>query len=197
MKADETDLFIIKELEKDATIPLKSIAEKLGTTLQNVYYHYKMHVIKKGLVETFQITILPYDREISDMFFFIFRFDNRESMAKFSLSLLDKPFVYIVGKILGENAIISQIYLPRPQFRHFVDSLSKLARSGFLQSYDYIIQDLSQGKWSRETIPYEFFKDGVWTYNQHEHLKKLRELVKRNQDNVKVHQTNSASLIKA
>ncbi len=177
VKADEIDLFIVKELEKDATIDLTIIAKKLGTTLQNVHYHYKWHVIKHGLVEDFQIGILPFDRTISDMFFFAFKFDSMEKMAKFARSLLDKPFVFIVGKLLGENALVAQVYLPRLEFRNLIEHLSKLIRIGFLQSYEYVIQDLRPGKWSRETIPYEFFKDVSWVYDHNKHMKDLHNLV--------------------
>jgi len=184
IKADEIDLFIIKELEKDATIDLTVIAKKLGTTLQNIHYHYKYHVMKNELIEDFQIGILPFDRTISDMFFFAFKFDNDKKMAKFARSLLDKPFVYIVGKVLNEKAIIAQFYLPRAEFRNLIEHLSKLIRTGFLQTYEYIIQDLGSGKWSRQTIPYEFFKDGSWEYDHNRHIKDLHNLV---------HETNSTS----
>jgi len=179
LKADETDLFIVKELEKDATITLTAIARKFGTTLQNIRYHYERHVIKHGIVEAFQIAMLPFERETSEMLFFIFRFDSKEKMAKFAKSLLDKPFVIIVGKVLGENAMVSQVYLPRLEFRKFIDALSKLARVGFLQSYDYVLQDLRSGKWSRETIPYEFFKNGLWDYDHSRHVKSLYDLVNK------------------
>ena len=177
IKADETDLFIIKELEKDATISLTAIADKLGTTLQNVSYHYNLHVIKNGLLENFQVFIFPFDRTASDMFFFTFKFDNIEKITKFALSLLDKPFVYIVGKVLGENTITTQVYLPRPEFRNFIDNLLKLIRAGFLQNYNYVVQDIRSGKWSRETIPYEFFKNGSWAYDHREHIRSLHNLV--------------------
>jgi DNA-binding Lrp family transcriptional regulator len=177
IKGDEIDLFIIKELEKDATISLADIARKLRTTLQRVHHHYQMHVLKEGLIEAFQIFIFPFDRATSDMFFFTFKFDNREKMAGFALSLLEKPFVTSLGKVLGKNAITVQICLPRTEFRTFVENLSKLIRSGFLQSYDYLIQDLSPGKWSRETVPYEFFKDGSWMYDHNKHVKDLQDLV--------------------
>jgi DNA-binding Lrp family transcriptional regulator len=177
VRADEVDLFIVKEMEKDATINLTVIAKKLGTTLQNVHYHYKRHVIKHELVEDFQIGILPFDGTISDMFSFAFKFDSWEKMAKFARSLLDKPFVFSVGKVLSKNAIIAQLYLPRPEFRNFVEHLSKLIRAGFLQTYEYVIQDLGPGKWSRKTIPYEFFKDGSWVYNHDGHVKELQNLV--------------------
>jgi len=178
LNADETDLFIVKELEQDATRRLADIARKLGTTLQNIRYHYNMHVVKHGLIEAFQVAILTFERATSDMFFFVFRFDNSEKMAKFARSLLDKPFVIIIGKILGENTMVSQVYLPRLEFRRFIDALSKLARAGLLQSYDYVLQDLRPGKWSRETIPYQLFENGSWTYNQREHIESLHKIGK-------------------
>ena len=177
LKADETDLYILKELEKNSAISLAAIARKLGTTLQNIRYHYENHIIEHGLIETFQIAIFPFERTTSDMLFFVFRFDSKEKMAKFGRSLLDKPFVTIVGKVLGENALVVQAYLPRLEFRNFVDALSKLVRVGFLQSYDYIFQDLRPGKWSRMTIPYEFFKNGSWIYDHSKHIKSLYDLV--------------------
>jgi len=179
MKADKTDLFILKEMEKNATIDLVDIARKFGTSLQNLRYHYKEHVEKKGLLEVFQIFLLPFDQAVSDMFFFVFRFDDHEKLAKFARSLLDKPFVYIVGKILGQNTIISQVYLPRQEFRRFVDSLSKLVRAGYLRDYDYVIQDLRPEKYYRATIPFESFKDGSWTYDHNGHLKGIHEAVKK------------------
>jgi len=178
IRADATDLFILKEMEKDATVDLVDIAKKLQMTPQNVRHHYEMHIQKRGLIETFQVGILPYDRTVSDMLFFVFKFESKEKMAKFARSLLDKPFVYIVGKILGENAIVSQVCLPRQEFRNFVESLSKLARNGYVKSYDYVFQDLNPRKWSRQTIPYEHFKDGSWMYDHDKHIENLSSLVK-------------------
>jgi len=184
MRADETDLFILKELEKDATIDLIDIAKKLGTTLQNVRHHYEKHVLKRGLIEVFQIFVMPFDQTTSDLFFFIFKFKNQERLAKFAGSLLDKPFVLSIGKILGESAIITQVHLPRAEFRNFVERLSKLAMEGYLQSYEYVIQDLRQGKWSRQTIPYEHFKDGFWVYDHKKHIQSLRDLTLTNKGNL-------------
>lgn len=176
LKADETDLFIVKELEKNATVSLAVIARKFGTTLQNIRYHYETHVVKHGLIETFQMAILPFDRATSDMFFFIFKFGDSEKMGKFARSLLDKPFVFILGKILNENSLVSQICLPRHEFRNFIDALSKLARVNLLENYEYVLQDLRPGKWLRETIPYGLFKNGRWMYEHSQHVKALHDL---------------------
>lgn len=179
LRADETDLFIIKELEKDATVSLASIGTKLGTSLQNIRYHYKTHVVKHGLIETFQMAILPFDRATSDMLFFVFKFSDKEKMSKFARSLLNKPFVFILGKILNENSLVAQIYLPRQEFRNFIDALSNLARARLLESYDYVLQDLRPGKWSRETIPYQFFKNRAWIYNHSQHVQALHDEASR------------------
>jgi DNA-binding Lrp family transcriptional regulator len=176
LKADETDVFILKELEKDATVSLASIAKKLGTSLQNVRYHFEKHVTMNGLVETYQIAILPYGTGNSDLLFFIFKFEDMEKMAKFARSLLDKPFVTILGKILGDSSLVAQICLPRQEFRGFTDALSNLARTRFLLSYEYVFQDLRQGRWSRETIPYEFFKNGSWIYENSKYAETLHRL---------------------
>jgi len=182
LKADETDLFIVKELEKDATVSLACVARELGTSLQNVRYHYENHVVKNGLIETFQIAVFPYDRSTSDMLFFIFKFRDMEKMSKFARSLLDKPFVIILGKILNENSLVSQIYLPRQEFRNFIDALSNLARANLLESYNYVIQDLRSGKWARETIPYRFFKNGSWTYEHSKHVEALHDVASERRD---------------
>ena len=177
MKADETDLFIVKELEKDATVSLASIAKKLGTSLQNVRYHFEKHVITNGLIETYQMAILPHDLATSDLLYFILKFNDSAKMAKFAKSLLNKPFVPILGKILGESSLVAQIYLPRQEFRNFIDALSNLARAEFLLDYEYVFQDIRQGKWSRETIPFELFKNGSWIYEHSKHLEALHKLV--------------------
>ena len=177
LRADETDLFIVKELEKNATVSLTSIAKKLGTSLQNTRYHYENHVVKNGLVETYQMAMLPFDRTSSDMAFFVFQFGDSEKMSKFARTLLDKPFVIILGKILGNSSLVCQVYLPRLEFRNFVDALSDLARQHFLVDYKYVLQDLRPGKWSRETIPFEFFKNGSWVYEHTKHLQDLHDVL--------------------
>lgn len=179
MKADELDLLILKELEKNATISLKKIGENWKTSPQRVKYHYQKHIIERDLIEKYQITIWPFSREDSFILWFIFRFETSEKMAKFASSLLNKPFVNGLGKILSENALVAQIYLPGSEFRRFVDCLSQLCKDDLLQSYSYVVQDRRKGKWSRETIPFEDFKDGKWIYSHNRHIEDLRRLVKQ------------------
>lgn len=174
---DRTDVLMLKELEKDATVSFTELAKMLGISPQLVRYHFYEHLVNRNLIEGFQIVVFPYDRAVSDMFYFIFKFDSGEKLAKFAMSLMDKPFVYTLGKILKENALIANLYMPKDEFRKFIDILSGLVRAGFLQSYRYVIQDLN--KTLRQTISYEHFEDRGWIYEHEKHIKTLQELVKR------------------
>jgi DNA-binding Lrp family transcriptional regulator len=179
IRADAVDMFILKELEKDARISFRSLADKLGISPQLVRYHYYDHVINRGLLESFEVTVFHFGREVSEFLFFIFSFDEWEKLAKFASSLLDKPFAKALGKILGKNDLYAYLYLPRSEFRRFVDALSKLVRQGFLRHYQYVIQDLT--KTLRATFPYQCFRDGKWMYDHEGYMENLHRLLEESQ----------------
>ena len=87
------------------------------------------------------------------MFFFKFEFHSHDQMRKFALAIHDKPFPIFLGKILGEDALVSQIYLPKWEFRMFVKALSSLIRDGPLKGYHYIIQDIVPELEADDPIP--------------------------------------------
>jgi hypothetical protein len=174
-KADYTDIFILKELEIDATKTLKSIATTLGTSLQLVKYHFDKHVVRRKLLESYQISSFPFQHEKSDFFVLILTFPSKVTLAKFANSLFNKPFARTIGKIHGQNGLVVQIYLPRKEFRRLIDSLSILINNGILNSYRYLIQDLRHV--ARETIPYKLFNNGMWKYESEKYLEELRSLL--------------------
>lgn len=174
LKADKTDIFILKELELDATISLKKIATKLNKTVPLIKYHYDKHVVSRRLLENFQIIYYPFDKLKSNGFYFMFTFDNLEKMAKLARSLLDKPFAFSLGKIFGEPSLFAYIYLPLAEFRNFVDSLGELVRIGFVRRYDYVLQDMRMTQ--RYTIPYVNFKNKSWVHDQQRYLQKVDDL---------------------
>jgi len=173
---DEIDVLMLKELEKDATVKIAKLAEMLKISPQLARYHFHEHLIGKGLIESFEVSAFHFGRGVSDFYFFIFSFDSYEKLAKFASSLLDKPFVKTLGKILGKNALYGYIYLPRLEFRNFLKALSQLVKTGFLESYRYVIQDLENS--SRQTFPYEYFKSGSWIYDHKKHIENLQNVVR-------------------
>jgi len=177
IKVDYVDLMIIKELEKDGRASMPEISREIGIPLSKIKYHYHEHVLKHDLIEGYQVEIYRFPFPVSEILFFKFEFENYSKMAKFALSLFDKPFVIHLGKVLGENALVSHIFLPKWEFRRFVETLSILIRRDLLKSYNYVIQDMFQ-TW-RETIPYEHFNNGRWFYNHEKQLKELKKVIAR------------------
>lgn len=170
-KADWIDIMILKELEKNCTIKLKDIARQLNMSLQRIKYHYGNHVLGKKMFEGPQILADHFQGLNADTYYFRFSFPNYEKLSKFANSLLEKPFVRTVGKTYGKNELGVQIYLPRAELMSFLDSLAKLVKTGFVDTYDYFIQDLARTH--RRTIPYEHFKGRSWVYDYEGYLQKL------------------------
>jgi DNA-binding Lrp family transcriptional regulator len=170
--ADWIDIVILKELEKNSAVKLKDIARKLGTSLQRVKYHFENHVIRGKMFEGHQIIAEHYKALSAETYYFRFDFGDYGSFAGFANSLLNKPFARAMGKAYQKNQLFAQIYLPRQQLRGFIEALSKLVRSGFMKTYEYVIQDLTQTE--RQTISYEYFKDDNWTYDHKKYLERLQ-----------------------
>jgi DNA-binding Lrp family transcriptional regulator len=175
IKVDYTDLLIIKELEMDGRRTLTDISKKLGIPLETVKYHFREHVLKRGLVEGYQIEIYRSPSLVSENIFFKFEFDSYEKYKKFALSLRDKPFPFFMGKVLGENALLTQVYLSKWEFRRFIIAVSDLIKKGLVSKYHYVITDVFQ-VW-RETIPYQNFVDGKWDYHPEKHRSSVRAVL--------------------
>lgn len=176
IKGDRTDVLILKEMETDPLVRMTDLAKKIGISQQLAAYHYLKHIQTEGLIESFEISFPYFNRASSDEFVFVFEFDSYEKFARFASSLLDKPFARGLGKVLGKNALIAHLYLPRNEFRRLVDALSTLIRAKSLSNYSYVIQDPEKA--SRQTISYEYFKNKKWIYDHEKHIKNLKKLGK-------------------
>jgi biotin operon repressor len=174
-KADWIDIMILKELEKDCTVKLQQIAKKLSMSKQRVKYHFENHVIEKQMFEGPQILADHYRGLSPDTCLFIFTFRNYENFKKFTCSLLNKPFVRGMGKVYNMNQLFVQTYLPREQLGNFIESLAKLVRTKFLETYQYVIEDKTQTQ--RQTISYEYFKDNSWQYDNEKYIAKLQSII--------------------
>jgi DNA-binding Lrp family transcriptional regulator len=177
VRGDEIDIFILQKLEVDAARSFVDIGKMLGVRRQTIEHHYQNHILKRGLIEDVQVSVAPFDgRGMAELVFFNFRFEDKESLAKFALSLLDKPFVHFLGKVLNESALVAYLhFLSKKDFRSFISALSKVIRRHFLQDYSYVLID--DEKRVRESIRHELFKDGSWMYDHEEYLKRLHNLV--------------------
>lgn len=174
INVDETDLLMLKELEKNGTAEFTQLAKVVNTTPQSVRYRYFKHVVKRNLITGYEVSIFPYPIQVSDMCSFIIDFESEDKLAQFSNTLQRKPFVLSYAKVLGQNSLIAHTYTPKLEFPKLIDSLSRLTRENIITNFFYVTLDISSYK--RQTVSYEFFKENAWIYNQKESLEKLRKI---------------------
>jgi len=82
--------------------------------------------VKEKLIKGYEIFVMRYGDEPSFMAFFILSFHNYKQLAKFAKSCLNKFFVLTMGKVLGENMLAIQVFLPINKFRKFIDTPSAM-----------------------------------------------------------------------
>ena len=173
--ADNADLLMLKELEKDGLRDFTELSKVAKITPQAVRHRFYQHLMKRKLVTEYEVAIFPYPLEISDLCAFVLDFPNQQAMAKFANSLVDKPFVLSHAKIVGRNSLVVHFYIPKVEFSNFVEQLNQLAVKGIIEGFFYVSLDVASFK--RQTVSYEFFRSGSWTYNTSEAIEKLTRMV--------------------
>jgi len=174
IRVDETDVLILKELEKDGTAKFTKLAEVANMTPQGVRYRYNRHIVGRGLLTDYEVATLPYPLTTSEMCSFIIDFENEEKLSKFVNSLQNKPFIFSYAKVIGQNSIAVHTYTPKTEFSKLIDSMNRLTEKRLTRSFLYVTLDVASFK--RQTISYEFFKENKWTYPHEEKLEILREV---------------------
>lgn len=173
---DKTDLFLLKELEKDAFVEFTKIANTIRMSPQGVRYRYYKHVMEHGLIADYEIAIFPYPLLVSDLCSFVVHFQNEEALAKFSGTLSNKPFIINYGKIIGRNSLLMHSYTPKTEFPNFINALNSLVKRNLITDFFYVNLDIPSFK--RQTVSYEFFRDKSWTFNYKAKLKRLAEIIR-------------------
>jgi DNA-binding Lrp family transcriptional regulator len=172
---DGTDMFLLKELEKDAFVEFTEIADALKMTPQGVRYRYYKHIMKHDLIADYEIAILPYPLLVSDMCSFVVHFESDKALVKFSNTLSNKPFILNYGKIIGRNSLLMHTYTPRTEVPNFVNTLNGMIKRNLVTNFFYVNFDVSSFK--RQTLSNEFYKDRSWTFDSKEKRKRLSEIM--------------------
>jgi len=172
VNADKIDLLLLKELEKDGSAEFTKLAEVVKITPEGIGYRYHKHIIGKNLISDYQVAIFPYPTPISEACTFIIKFASQKNLAMFSNTLQNKPFVRSYFKAVGQDILIVNVYVLRNEFTTFLDALNSLIDKSLIESFFYVIHDLTSFK--RQTISYEYFSDNRWKYDHESMLKSIR-----------------------
>ncbi len=176
VSVDETDLFLLKEFEKNAFVAFTKIAGILRMSPQGVRYRYYKHVVERGLISDYQIAIFPYPILVSDMASFVLHFRNQEALAKFTNTLPNKPFILSYGKIISQNSLVMHSYTPKTEFPHLIKVLDSLVESNIIADFFHVNLDIPS--FARQTVSYEFFRNESWVFNYDGKLRRLAEIAR-------------------
>ena len=160
---DKHDLFIVKELQKNARAKLAGLASIMGMTLPGVKYHYD-RMVARGVCKRFWIEVFPYPIEFSAVYDIMLDFPSRESVNKF-FSFINNLFFFVdVAKVIGKNSLLARAYIPEVQVSNMFQFLSELARRRALTSYSAL--RLRFETRASQTISYELFDERKgWIFN--------------------------------
>lgn len=176
-KPDYIDIFILKELYKDACISFKEIAKHAGLTAPAIRYHYYNHILRFKFISGYRPVVLPYPMAISDMHIFRIFFEDENCMKRFVCSFDGKPFSMGTAVIMGGNEISVTVYLPKTELSNFINTLINFADNGFIEDFSYVTLNLKD--YNHQALPYKCFSDGKWIYNHERYMAKIARVAEK------------------
>jgi len=180
---DFYDLCILHYLEQDVFTPLTSLALKLGTSPQNLSYHFRSHVLKNNLIRTTRPKWYPFLVEESSPYILDAEFEDNKALNCFLESLNRKPIAYswsYCKRETGHSVMIAGV-LPYDELFNFIDFLDLLREHGILKRYDYYLLDIhrSYGK----LLPYHYYDEAFgWRCDFEPYLKDILRMAKKVQE---------------
>ena len=171
--ADEADLLVIKELQKDARQHIVGIGRKLKLKPKTLEYHYRVHVVDGGLIPSYRVrwmkdTDQPLSRTTATIRA-IFRGLDGDQYRLVQAAMNRLPYLW-VEDLLESGTYIVALAVPledlAPTMAYInreIPSIGDHVEIGYLSiedSYNY-------------TIPYQMFSRGEWQFN----VKKMESAV--------------------
>ncbi|NIR87999.1 AsnC family transcriptional regulator [Candidatus Bathyarchaeota archaeon] len=175
--ADEIDIRMLSELEKDGRIALNKLARMVGITRHNALYRYHKHILAQNLIPYYSVAMLPYPYETSDMCAVVIAFEDKKALAKFANTLNDKPFILSYAKIVGQNSVVVHTYTPKKEFPNFLGALSRLVKENLIARFFHVTLILVP--FVDERTPYERLINGTWKYNHEQTLERLENMASK------------------
>jgi len=172
---DEKDLVILREVEQNAIVNFNKLAKTLGISPSSVGERYHKHLVNPKIIVDHFIGASRFPFESSDYCSFIINFRDQKSLAKFTNSLNDKPFMLSYAKVVGRHSIVAHTHIPKTEFPNLLESLDRLAEMNLVK--DFFYATLIRKPYVDNPLPCELFGDGTWHYDQKENIERLRKLI--------------------
>jgi len=182
IKFDFYDLYILYRFTENVFTPLSSLASKLGTSPQNLSYHYRNHVLKNELIEATRPYWYPFLFEESSPYILSVEFEDAKALKGFVESLQRKPIAYsytYYKRVANPSAMLSG-FLPYDEIFELTKLLDLLKDYGLVKNYEYYIIDIygSKGK----SLPYHRYDEVLgWRFELEPYLEEILKAAKKAQ----------------
>ena len=185
VKFDYVDLLILKELQIDATRSFVEIAAKLKMNYKMLDWHYKTHVLQRGLVSGYYLRWMGtnYSSELERALHRKHRYQHISLLARGLLSaermeLMTKlhgvPFLW--SEMVGKSDYYAEFYFPT---EHIAEALQFLTQSVSKIKERFSVMMMDQAEALSFTISYQLFdkENKKWTFNEPMLLSRFDRLV--------------------
>jgi DNA-binding Lrp family transcriptional regulator len=164
-EADEIDMLIIKELQQDALQHVVGIAKKVKVHEKTMEYHYRTHIVKKGLIPRYRVRwmrdvmkTLAHSTAYTRL---TFRELNPQELKRVQKTVSKIPFLW-AEHLLKDGTYIATLSIPMVDFVETGSFLNdELQFLGPKVEFGY----MKAGDSSNFTIPYDMFVDGEWKFD--------------------------------
>lgn len=174
--ADRTDILLLKELEIDGAKKYVELSKVMGKTLQAAKWRYERSLLRKGLIKSHVLELLPYPVGISDLREIRIDFSNTAAMNRFYSNCSRLVFAWGLSKVIGQNSLLVRTYTPRAENGNLFGFLSALVRSEAATNYSAI--RLNFEEMERQTLSYELFdEERGWVFDSKRVMSSLEQLV--------------------
>jgi hypothetical protein len=171
---DRMDLFILKELQVDSTKSLIEIASELKENYKTVTWHYRNHVLRKGMLNGYYLRWMGtnYSSSLEKALHRKHRYQHIIVVAKGlreveRMELMAKlhgvPFMW--SEMVGQGTYFADFYFPT---EHLTDAFEFLGRSMSSVKEKASVMIMDQTEALSFTFSYQLFDEEAdrWTFNE-------------------------------
>jgi len=177
---DFYDLYILHHLEQDVFTSISSLAPKLGTSPQNLSYHYRNHVLKNRLIRATRPYWYPFLFEESSFYIADIKFNSHRALDCFLASLHRKPiaYSYIPYRQATHPSVMLSGILPYDEVFNFMNFLDTLKDHGIVEDYNYYV--LNKYWFSAKLLPYYRYNETLgWCFELETYLGEILKAAKK------------------
>ncbi len=172
---DYYDLLVIKELQKDSLQHLTGIAKKLKVHQKTLEYHYRTHVQKWKLVQSYRVrwTQDTTKRLVHSVATTLMTFHGLSGaeLGEVQAAMSKVPFLWSED-LLKDGTYVATLYVPVVDMVSFTSYISDAVP--YLSS-KVSVGFVKPGEASSFTVPYNMYQDGEWKLNPRQMENALRK----------------------